>query len=78
MDPGLTREYARLLRLVTVVHHLEKRRRTRLWTEPVSLGPEEDRLRSLHTALGFTDSLLEPDPKTPSRPGPPGTPDRNR
>lgn len=58
-DPKLISEYACTLRLVTVAHTLDQRRKRYAWTESVPIKNHEDRLHVLHTLLGFPDSLLE-------------------
>lgn len=55
-NPRAAEEYARYLRLVTVAHNLERRRRNRTWTENVSIEAEEKRLRMLRSELGIADS----------------------
>lgn len=59
-DPELTREYAFLRRLVTVVHNLDKRRRKHAWTNTVPVEKQEERLHYLQKKLGFPDILNEP------------------
>jgi DNA-binding response OmpR family regulator len=58
-DPALLDEYIRLLRLVRVINNLWNRHEDRIWTDPVLLQKEEERLRVLHKKLKFSDSLLE-------------------
>ena len=60
-DLELSGEYIRLLRLVRVAHNLKKRSGVSLWTDPVPLKKQEDRLQWLHEQRGFPDPCRSKD-----------------
>jgi DNA-binding NtrC family response regulator len=55
-DTALIEEYTRLLRLVRITQNMSRRYRNIPWAERIALKEQEERLASLHTLLGFTDT----------------------
>jgi two-component system OmpR family response regulator len=60
-DPETVYEYIRLLRLVRITRHLNRRFRNRQWADRKVFRAQEERLMELHRKLGFPDRFLQHD-----------------